>query len=104
MVISSSAISPSGTVSKRDVKPVPAPLVEVLTILAPKIRSFAFVVVAEPLLLLALLPELPAVTSTGLFRSTPLYSSMRMSGKAAARENVTTTLFDPAPAATIFFA
>ncbi len=47
----SSAISPSGDVSKRLVKPLPGPAVEVVTILAPKSRSTGLVVVAEPLLL-----------------------------------------------------
>ena len=53
-------------------KPLPGPLVVVVTMLAPKIRSVALVVVAEPLLLVALLPVFAAVTSTGLFGSAPL--------------------------------
>ena len=76
----SSAISPSGRVSMREVKLLPGPVVTVCTRFAPKIRSFALVVVAEPLLLVPLLPELAAVTSTGLLGSAPLYSRMRMSG------------------------
>ena len=73
-------MSPSGDVSKRLVKPLPGPVVMVATMFAPKIRSVAFVVVAEPLLLVVLLPEFAAVTSTGLVGSAPLYSRMRMSG------------------------
>jgi hypothetical protein len=72
--------------------------------LAPKIRSVAFVVVAEPLLLAALLPLLAAVTSTGLLGSAPLYSRIRMSGYAAATEKVTVTTFAPAVAAAMFLA
>jgi hypothetical protein len=72
--------------------------------LAPKIRSVAFVVVAEPVLLVALLPEFAAVTSTGLLGSAPLYSSIRMSGDAAALVKVTVTLFAPAAADTMFLA
>jgi hypothetical protein len=72
--------------------------------LAPKSRSVALVVVAAPLLLVALLPLLAAVTSTGLLGSAPVYSRMRMSGNAAAAENVTVTEFAPAAAATMFLA
>jgi hypothetical protein len=72
--------------------------------LAPKIKSVALVVVADPLLLVALLPLLAAVTSTGLLGSAPVYSRMRMSGSAAAAEKVTVTEFAPAPAATMFLA
>ena len=85
-------------------KPLPGPLVVVTTMLAPKIRSVAFVVVAEPLLLVALLPLFAAVTSTGLFGSAPLYSRMRMSGYAAAVEKVTVTVLAPAAAAAMFLA
>ena len=42
-----SAISPSGTGIIRDVNPLPAALVKVATISAPKISSFATVVVVE---------------------------------------------------------
>src|SRR5271157_5567184 len=97
-------MSPSGEVSKRVVKPLPGPLVRVTTMFAPKIRSVALVVVDEPLVLVALLPELAAVTSTGLFGSAPLYSRMRMSGAVAALEKVTVTALDPAVAAAMFLA
>jgi hypothetical protein len=86
------------------VKPAPGPLVMLVTMFAPKIRSVAFVVVAEPLLLEVLLPVFAAVTSTGLLGSAPLYSSIRISGYAAAVVNVTVTVFDPAAAAAMFFA
>src|ERR1035438_10776639 len=80
-------MSPSGVVISRPVKPLPAPVVLVWTRFAPKIRSVELVVVAEPLLLLALLPELAAVTSTGLLGSAPLYSIMRMSDRKSTRLN-----------------
>ena len=76
-------------------KPVPGPLVTLVTMFAPKIRSVAFVVVAEPLLLVVLLPVFAAVTSTGVFGSAPLYSRMRMSGYAAAFVKVTVTVLAP---------
>jgi FlaG/FlaF family flagellin (archaellin) len=62
------------------------------------------VVVTATLLLVALLPVLAAVTSTGLLGSAPLYSSMRMSADVAALAKVTVTLFVPAAAVAIFFA
>jgi hypothetical protein len=75
----------------RAVNPLPA--VEVVaTVLAPKISSFATVVVAAPLLAVALFPLAPAVTSTVL---TPLYSRMRISGNTAAWLNVTVTVLLP---------
>ena len=65
----------------RFVKPDPAALVSVATILAPKISSFGDVVVAAPLLDVVLLPVAAAVTSSTL---TPRYSRMRTSGMPAA--------------------
>jgi len=62
------------------------------------------VVVAEPLLLVVLLPLLAAVTSTGLFGSAPWYSRMRMSGYSAGLENDTVTVFTPAAAAAMLLA
>jgi hypothetical protein len=67
-------------------------------------RSVGLVVVADPLLLLALLPVFAAVTSSGLLGSAPLYSRMRMSGNAAAVENVTVTMLEPAAADAMFLA
>jgi hypothetical protein len=67
-------------------------------------RSVAFVVVAGPLLLLVLLPLAAATASTGLARSAPLYSKMRMSGYAAAPEKLTVTVFVPAAAPKMFLA
>ena len=89
--ILSSAISPSG-VMMREVKPLPAAPVVVWTILAAKISSLAFVVVAAPLLDVALLPLAPAVTSSAV---TPLYSRMRTSGNTAAWLKVTVTVLLP---------
>src|SRR3974377_16765 len=97
-------MSPSGDVSNRLVKPLPGPVVVLWTMFAPKIRSVAFVVVADPLLLVALLPEFAAVTSTGLLGSAPLYSRIRMAGYAAATEKVTFTVLAPAAAAAMFLA
>jgi hypothetical protein len=77
----SSAMSPSGDVMTRDVNPLPAALVVVATMFAPKIKSLAIVVVAAPLLDVALFPLPPMVTSTAF---TPRYSRIRMSGNAAA--------------------
>ena len=62
---------------------------------APKINSLADVVVAAPLLALVLVPAAPAVTSSGLLVSSPLYSSTRTSTNAAAWLNVTVTVLLP---------
>jgi hypothetical protein len=88
----SSAISPSGVVMIRDVNPLPAAPVVVDTMSAPKINSFALVVVAVPLFAAALLPLAPAVTSRVV---TPRYSRMRTSGNAAAWLKVTVTVLFP---------
>jgi hypothetical protein len=93
VAISSSARSLSGEVTIRDVNPVPAAFVVVVIVSAAKISSFALVVVAAPLLALALLPLAPAVTSSVV---TPLYSRIRTSGYVAAWLNVTVTVFAPA--------
>ena len=87
----SSARSPSGEVTIREVNPLPT-LDVVPTVLAPKISSFAAVVVAAPLLAVALFPLAPAVTSNVL---TPLYSRIRTSGYVAAWLNVTVTVLLP---------
>jgi hypothetical protein len=91
-------------VSIRWVKLLPGPVATVCTRLDPRIRSVALVVVTEPLLLLALVPELARVTSTGLLGSAPLYSRTRISGYLAALVKVTVTLFAPAAAEAMFFA
>ena len=76
--ILSSAISPSGDVTIRDVNPLPAAPVDVCTVLAPKIGSLVLVVVVvAPLLALVLFPLAAAVTSSAV---TPRYSRMRTSG------------------------
>jgi hypothetical protein len=92
VTILSSARSLSGDVMMRDVNPLPAAPVSVATMSAPKINSFALVVVAAPLLAAALLPLAPAVTSSAV---TPRYSRMRTSGYAAAWLNVTVTVLLP---------
>jgi hypothetical protein len=76
----------------RDVNPLPAAPVVVATVFAPKINSLALVVVAKPLLDVALFPLAPAVTSTAV---TPRYSRIRMSGETAGWLNVTVTVLFP---------
>ena len=64
----------------------------------PKINSLAEVVVADPLLTTAplpLLPLAPDVTSNGDVVFMPVYSNIRISGKAAAWLKVTDTVFSP---------
>jgi len=77
VTIMSSARSPSGEVMMRAVNPLPTVAFPVDTVFAPKINSFALVVVAAPLFAAVLLPLAPAVTSTPV---TPRYSRMRTSG------------------------
>jgi hypothetical protein len=77
VTIMSSARSLSGVVMIRAVNPLPAAPVVVATRSAPKINSFALVVVAAPLFAAVLLPLAPAVTSRAF---TPRYSRMRTSG------------------------
>jgi len=86
------------------VYPLPGPVVVVWTRFAPISRSFALVVVTAPLVLTAVLPCAPTDTSSGLTVSRPLYSAMRMSGKAAAMPKVTVTVLAPAAAAEMFLA
>jgi len=88
----SSARSLSGVVIIRAVNPLPAAAFPVPTVFAPKINSFAPVVVAVPLLADALFPLAPAVTSSVV---TPRYSNIRTSGNAAAALNVTVTVLLP---------
>ena len=83
---------------------LPGPWVKVATVFAPKIKSVKLVVMAVALLLLALLPLPAAVTSTGAFRSAPLYSRTRMSEYVAATEKVTATALAPAAAPAMFLA
>jgi len=92
VTVLSSAISPSCDVMIREVKPLPADIVVENTISAPKISSFALVVVAAPLLGVVLLPLAPAVTSSVV---TPRYSRIRISGYTAAWLNVTVTVLLP---------
>jgi hypothetical protein len=58
-------MSPSGVVIIRFVKPVPAPVVELTTMFAPRIKSLVFVVVADADVLVLLFPVADAATSTG---------------------------------------
>ncbi len=61
---------------ERVVKPLPAPVTLLLDAPAPKIRSLALVVVAEPLLMARLVPVADLLTSSGLTLSIPAYSWM----------------------------
>ena len=61
---------------RRVVNPVPPAVTVWVEPAAPKIRSFAFVVVAEPLFMAAPEPAVAAATSTGLVGSMPEYSWM----------------------------
>jgi len=88
----SSAMSPFGVVMIRDVYPLPADPTSVDTVPAPKMSSFALVVVAAPLFAAVLFPAAPAVTSRAV---TPRYSRILTSGYAAAWLNVTVTVFVP---------
>src|SRR5215813_7825531 len=97
-------MSASGLVMTRLVKPEPGPVVVPVVVSAAKRRSFAFVVVAEPLFATVLVPDACAVTSTGLTASSPLYSRIRTSGYAAAGENATVTALVFAEAEAMFFA
>src|SRR5262245_58778954 len=95
-------MSPSGLVITRVVKPAPAPLNEPDVTPAPKISSLATEVETEGVVADADEPLAEAVLSTGLDRSSPLYSVMRRSTYRAGASNVTVTRFAPAPAAAMF--
>jgi hypothetical protein len=86
-------MSPFGLVIVRLAYPDPAAVVVVFTLSAPTNRSFAFFVVADPLLAEVPLPCAAATTSTGDAVAMPLYSAMRISGKDTAVLNVTVTVF-----------
>ena len=88
----------------RLVNPAPGPVVLVYTMLAPTSSSLAEVVVAVPLLLVALLPTAAAVTSRGLVGLRPLYSRMRTSGETAAALKLTVTVLPFAAALAMFLA
>ena len=72
------------------------PRVEFRTRLAPNSRSVGLVVDTGAVALVALLPVLAAVPSTGFDGSAPLYSKIRTSGKLAALVNVIVTVLVPA--------
>ena len=104
VTVRSSAMSPSGLVITRDVQPEPAPVVQLLTVLAAKSKSDALVVAAAGVLLVALLPVADAVASTGLTGSSPTYSRMRTSAKSAGTVNETLTALAAAAAAPMLIA
>ncbi len=76
----SSRISPLGTAIIRLVNPLPGPVVDVSTTLPATRRTFAVLVVSDPLLDVALVPEAPTPPTSGLAGSSPPYSAIRTSG------------------------
>src|SRR5215472_16618143 len=100
----SSAISASGEVIIRLVKLGPAAVNPPVVVPAPKITSWAAVVVTDPLLGVVPVPTAECTTSIGYFGSRPLYSVARMSMNGAAALKVTVTVFAPAAAALILLA
>jgi len=98
VTILSSTMSPSGTVSIREMYPAPGPLVTDWTMFAATKRSEPLVVVSDPL------PVAATETSTGLPGARPRYSRMRMSAYCAEPLKVTVTLFSPAFAGAMPFA
>jgi len=97
-------MSAFGTVMMRLVKLVPAAENPPVVTPAPKINSWAAVVVTDPLFGVALVPEADRPTSKGLAWSRPLYSVARMSTNGAAALNITVTVFARAAAARMFLA
>jgi hypothetical protein len=95
--ISSSAMSPSGWVTIREVNPAPAPAKMSAVVPAPKISSPPAVVVADPLDGAVPVPAPPATTSRGFVVLTPEYSSARTSAYVAGPSKATVTELD-APA------
>ena len=89
----SSAISPSGDVMIRVVNPLPAAPVAVYTMFAPKINSFALVVVAAPLFAVELFPLAPAVTSS--VADSPVLQNPYVRKCNAGWLNVTVTVLAP---------
>ena len=99
VALRSSAMSPSGDVMMRLVKPAPAAVNRFFVIPAPKISSVGVVVVTPPLLASVLVPEAERLTSNGVLASRPRYSRILMSANFTATLNVTVTLFAPGDAA-----
>ena len=82
-----------GSVIPRCVKPRPAPVTTVWTMLAATSSPFAAVVPAVPLSLSSLKPSPAATASIGCAVSMPAYSAIRTSAQAAGVVNVTVTVF-----------
>src|SRR6266550_7840595 len=91
-------------VMMRLVKLVPAAENNPPVMPAPKISSFAPVVVTAPLFADVPLPDAEAPTSNGLAGSRPLYSSARRSTYGVDALNVTVTVFVPAAAVLMLLA
>src|SRR5689334_6445029 len=100
----SSAMLASGVVMIRLVKLVPGAVNPPVVVPAPKITSWAAVVVTDPLFGVVPVPIAEWLTSIGYVGSRPLYSVARMSMNGAAVLKVTVTVFAPAAAALIFLA
>ena len=83
----------------RLVKPLPGPVVALVTMLAPKSRSLGFVVVAEPLLLVV---PLPRVRRCHIHRAvrirTSVFQRCEYPDRPQLPEKVTVTVFVPAAA------
>ncbi len=89
-------MSASGLVMIRETNPDPAAENRAAVIPAPKIMSFAEVVVAAPLLAVVPLPARSRLHIQRIAGSSPLYSSTRTSTDAAAWLNLTVTVLLPA--------
>jgi hypothetical protein len=92
-------MSPSGYVNSLLTNALPGPFTWLVTVFAANSRLVALAVFTGPLLLIVPLPLCAAVPSTGLERSAPRYSRIRISGYTAAAEKRTVTVLAPAPAA-----
>jgi hypothetical protein len=97
-------MSPSGDVITRFVKPVPAAWNVAMVMPAPKMRSFALVVCADPLFAALLFPDADDPASNGLAAASPPYSRARMSTAGTAALKFTLTTLFPALAAFMFAA
>src|SRR2546430_17644731 len=93
-----------GCVITRFVQPLPAPIVQVATVLAAKSRPGEVVVATGSVLLVALVPAAEAVTSPRLSWSIPADSRIPMLGYSPAGVNDHPTVLVPAAAVTMFLA
>ena len=78
LTVLSSAMSASGLVMIREINPTPAAENRATVIPAPKIKSFAHVVVAAPLLAIVPLPAAPAPCVRGAPRGVWWHAELRV--------------------------